>query len=378
MRGRATCGMIVAGVLLTTTACADNASTATDLNNQAIAEAKTGHLDQSIALLRQAFTLSPADPLVSKNLSFALTDWAAQLYREGRADETIPILEEAIQRYSQNGRALVALGNLYYLSRNEFSRAVETWKRAYGLIPSAQWQGVAARIAQAERDQGIERRFATYTTPHFKIRVPGQDQQAVAEQLGTNLELAYARLSAELGSSPTDLTVIAYSTGDFQRLSGKPDWVIGFYDGRVRIRIEDVGTDRESRIVFHELAHAFLHTVYGRGVPIWVHEGYAQTQEPPHLRTATEQEAEEGVRARTAWVPLKWLDAHFEQPADARDIERAYVQSRVIVEFLLRRYGLAPFQQFLSAVSTGRPVDQAFEQAFPKSRWARFDQGLPE
>ena len=378
MRGRVACGIAAAGLLLTVAARADNASTAADLNNQAIAEGKAHRVDQGVALLRQALTLSPHDPVISRNLSMALADWAWQRYREGGATDAIPALEEAIQHDPKNGHALVALGNLYYLSRNEFAQAIEMWKRAYGLIPTSQWQAVSERIAQAERDQGIERRFATYTTPHFHIRVPSSDQQAVAERLGTELEAAYTRLSSEWGSSPTDLTVIVYAIGDFQRLAAKPDWAIGFYDGRVRIRLDDVGTDRESRILLHELAHAFLHKICGGGIPIWVHEGYAQAVEPSHPRTDREREVEQGVRARTAWVPLKWLDAHFEQPTDARDVDRAYAEARVIVEFLLHQYGFPQLRRFVSAVASGRPVAAAFEESFPDSHWARFDQGLPE
>lgn len=353
------------------------AHAATELNNQGVVSAQAGRFEEGVALVRKAHQLNPADELIRQNLSKMLTDWALRLEREGHVDEAIGALREAVALDQDNGRALVQLGDLTYLKQNDLEAAIRYWQRAHGKVPPEVWPAIAQRISRTQRDQLIERGFVAIQTPHFRILV--QDQRhPTLEALGVLLEEEYAKLNAEQWSGPDQVTVIIYTGRDLQRVYNQRDWAMGFYDGRIRLSLDDVGSAQQRSLVAHELAHAFLHHHYGTRLPVWVQEGYAQTWEGEHPRSPEELGMEERLKARTAWVPLAWLDRHFTQPSSLEDVQRAYVQARLVVGELLTRYRRDRFTQFLSLLAQGLEVDAAYDQAFAPSRWTRANQGIFE
>lgn len=351
---------------------------ALELNNRGVREAQAGRFEEAAALLRQALALDPHDATTRRNLSHVLTDWARELERAGKYDEAMAVLRTAVEHDPTNGIALIRLGDLTYLQGDAMPQAMAYWKRAYGHVPAAQWHGVASRIAQAERDQRIEREFVLEQTPHFDLRLQRESAPPRLASLSEGLERAYGRLRSSLGDGPVRITVILYTEGDFERVSGTRDWAVGFYDGRIRLRWNEIGTPQEPQLIAHEVTHAFLHHAYGHRLPLWVHEGYAQFQEGSAPRTAEQARLEERVRARTQWVPLKWLDARFTQPSGRDDIQAAYVQARLVVEELMTRYGMDRFTIFLTQIAAGRRVDAAYDQAFAPARWVRADLGIFE
>ena len=353
---------------------ASDAASPTDLNNRGVTEAAAGHFEEGTALLRRAIQRDPAYTLAKNNLSAMLADWARLLARQGRIDQAAASLQEAVERDPQNGAAFVQLGDLLYLQRSDLAGAVKAWRQANGHVPAAVWQAVANRISQAQRDQLIERGFIARASAHFDIRFQ-QSLPVDAAPLEQRLEASYARLAGELGRGLSRVAVLVYTEQDLRRAYNQRDWALGFYDGRIRIRADDLEQDYLADILAHELAHAFLHQAFGGAIPTWVHEGFAQFEERPRPADPETARLEAHLRERTAWIPLKWLDRHFEQPADLGDIARSYAESRLAVRELITRRGLSQFVKFLSALSSGAAVETAYDQAFAPSRWASADQG---
>ncbi|MCM8812287.1 MAG: hypothetical protein NC910_04485 [Candidatus Omnitrophica bacterium] len=353
-------------------------STASELNNRAIAEARDGRLEQAVSFLREAFSIAPDDEQIRRNLSFALSDLAMHKAGGEKVSESFDLLQEAVGLYDRNGLAWVRLGDLYYLQRNDFANAIRAWEKAHGLVPEPQWEVVSKRISQAQRDQAVERRFLIESTDHFQVRFPEDAQRLKAQHVGAVLEREYRYLAQELGQIGGQVTVILYRVGQFEKVNAQFDYAIGFYDGRIRIRLEDVQTPWEAAILSHELAHAFLHKLYGSRLPVWIHEGYAQWKEPARPLSEREQEIADKIHRKVLWVPLKWLDAHFEQPSDAADMERAYAQARIVVSYLIEKHGIERFKEFLKRLSIGEAVPDAFEAGFPAEKWSRVEQGILE
>ena len=347
---------------------------ATELSNRGVTEAQAGRFEAGAQWLRQAVALDPHDATARKNLAGVLTDWALQLEREGQVERAIGVLKEAVQFDPSNGRALVSLGDVLYLTQSDIPGALQAWRQANGKVPAGVWPSVANRISQAQRDQLVERTFTSRRTAHFDIRLDPSTAMDLAG-LEQRLEAAYARLARELGQGPSRLTVLVYSERDLRRLYYQRDWTIGFYDGRIRLCLDDLDQEDLVDLMAHELAHAFLRSAYGT-IPIWIHEGYAQAQESARARGPEALRIEQGVNARTLWIPLKWLDRHFAQPSGSDDIMRAYVEARLVVRELIARYGMERFRAFLAQLSTGASVEAAYDQAFAPSRWARADQGV--
>lgn len=350
------------------------AASATELNDRGVIEARAGRFPEGIELLRQALALDPEDATVRANLSGVLTDWAGRLDQQGRTDHALAALQEAVSLQAGNGMAWAALGDLRYARRSDLAGAIEAWERAHGQVPEALRRPLADRITQARRDQLIERGFAVRKTARADIRFE-RAHDADVEPLARALDEGHARLSQALGGGPSRVSVIIYTQADLRRVYNQRDWAMGLYDGRIRLVVDDLTREALPDLVLHELAHAFLHDRYPRGLPIWVHEGYAQLQERERALAPEAARIEQGLRERTGWVPLTWLDRHFEQPSGAEDIARAYLEARFVVRKLVARFGTERWAQFLSQLSAGTPVEAAYDQAFAPSRWVRASQG---
>ena len=353
------------------------AGDATDLNNRGVTEAKAGRFEEGVSLLRQAIAQDPGDETIRKNLSGMLSDWAPRLDQRGRGDDAVEALREAIRHDPDNGWAYVTLGDLLYLRHSRLDEAIDMWRRAHGKVPPAAWPGVSDRIAQAGRDQTIERGFTARESAHFELRFQAHASLDAA-RLEQALEDAYERLAGEFGRGPPRLTVLVYSERDLRRVYNQRDWAVGFYDGRVRLRADDVASALLPDLLSHELAHAFLHHLYGAGVPVWVHEGYAQLQERPRTLDADGERLMAGLKDRSQWIPLGWLDRRFSQPTSQEDVLRAYLEAKMAVEAMVARHGTPKFHAFLGALTAGRSPDEAYEEACAPARWALAERGLFE
>lgn len=345
---------------------------ATELNNVGVRAAQQRLWEAAVDALRKAVALNPADQVARKNLSDILTDWAVQLGRAGQVDAATRLLKEAVEREPSNGHASAILGDLAYFNRGDFSQAIAHWKQAASLLPAAERRALADRIAQAQRDALIERGYASTRTEHFDIRVQAEAGVAAGD-FGPVLESVYTQLTDALGLGPSRVSVIVYTEADLRRAYNQRDWAIGFYDGRLRVRADELNTPGGPALIAHELAHAFLHHRYGATLPVWLHEGLAQIQEGDRLRSDEELKQEERLANGTDWVPLKWLDTRFTRPANTADVGRAYVQARLAVRRLLDAYGAEAMYKFLDRLSLGDAVPEAFETAFEPARWASTD-----
>ena len=349
-----------------------------ELNNRGVKAAQAGRFEEGVALLQKALLLDSADSLIQKNLSQILTDWGSWFYQHGERVQAQKRLEEALRHDPENTSALLLLGNLLYLNQGDLSRVTDLWKRALEGMAAPRRAALLERIFQAQRDLAVERGFAGLETEHFRIRFEQPEVHPGAASLGALLEREYDRLARALEVEPSPIGVIVYGPGTFHRVIGRKDWALGLYDGRIRLRVEDAGTERSGPILAHELAHAFLAQTYGPRIPIWVHEGFAQHSEGEPLLTDPQRARMEGIRSRTSWVPLNWLDRRFEQPSSREDLERAYLQARWMVNSLIQRHGMERFRRFLERLSAGERVEPAFNRSFAPLSWSRVERGILE
>ena len=348
---------------------------AVELNNLAVRAAQEGRFDAAADQLRESLALNPNDATARRNFSSILTDWAAAVGRDGQVDKAVRLLLEAVDYQPENGQAYALLGNFAYFQRGDFTEAIGYWKRAAGYLTGPERRVLADRIAQAQRDQSIERTHASAQTEHFDVRLQAQSGLPL-KVLAPVLELAYERVRSELGEGPARVSVIVYTEQDLRRTYNNRDWAIGFYDGRLRLRADEIGTDWGQALVAHELTHAFLHQRYGDRVPVWLHEGLAQMEEGERPMAEEERLALERLQGGADWVPLKWLDRRFTHPASRDDVIRAYVQARITAQALIRKHGWPAMQAFLQRLSAGDAVEAAYEAAFSPARWAQTDRPL--
>jgi tetratricopeptide (TPR) repeat protein len=362
----------VAGASAAEPAAAD----ADRLNTRGVQAAQAGQFEAGVEYLREALARQPDDARIQTNLAGVLTDWAAALEREGRVDRALAALEEAERLDPASGLAAARLGDLLYFRRSAFDQALAAWRRALPRVPEGLRRALADRISQAERDRLVERDVQAQTSPHFDLRI-ARAAQADWPQVRALLEAEYARLSQDFGGQPGPprITVIVYSAQDLQRLYYQRDWAVGFYDGRLRLRDAETAAPEAPAIIAHELTHVFLQHVYGDGLPLWVHEGYAQAREGTVPGNEETRRLLERLQSRADWIPLEWLDRRFSQPASDEDVHRAYAEARVAVETLLARGGPAAWHAFLRRLAQREPVASAFDAAFAPLTWAKANHG---
>lgn len=360
-----------------TASAAESSLDAIQLNNLGVTAARDKRYAEAASYLRHALELSPDDAQMQRSLSAVLTDWAIAEMQAGDADEAIELLEEAVQRDSQNGVAWLGLGDAQYMAKHDFAAALRAWRQARGRVSGLHERALTDRLTRVERDHALERGLPTHETAHFYLRLQGAPDPALAAQVGTLLETLYARLARDFEVTPPRLSVIIYSDETFERVSPR-DWALGLFDGRLRIRREEVTTPSASPLLAHELTHAFIHHAYRGRIPLWLNEGIAQAEEWEQLPSESEMRAWRQVVSGRQWVPLEWLDKHFRQPADTADLERAYVQARIVAIALARRHGWPRVHAFLRQLAGGVEFAQAFDDMLAPQRWARVNQGILE
>ena len=332
-------------------------------------------LERRVSSLRKVLKQSPQSVAAKQNLSIALSDWAQGLIQKKQAASAVEKLKEAVNIAPQNGPAWFSLGDIVYLQNSNFNEAVLYWKKALPLAPIAIQKQIQERISRAELDKHLEQGYASISSMHFLIRFPADFSKAEAVRVGKYMEAEYGKLSTELKVSPEKLTLIIYQKQSFDRVTGSHDETLGLYDGRIRIGVREVGGEYESVILSHELAHAFLQNAFGSNLPIWIQEGYAQSKEPERPLTPEQTKIKNDLLSGVGWIPVKWLDRKFSQPSNLDDVSRSYLQSRIIVAFLLRKSGSGDFQLFLSEISKGKDVESAFKASFKGLSWNTVEYG---
>jgi hypothetical protein len=138
--------------------------------------------------------------------------------------------------------------------------------------------------------------------------------------------------------------------------------VVGLFDGKIRLLDDRLlgDTTQLRRSIFHEYTHAILYLRGGDAVPSWMHEGLAQIETSDATITARDiRYLATRVRTRQA-ATLADLARPFERNETGDRMSLVYLQSKVLINFLLQRHGWEKIRQLVS--ETGRLGD--FHAAF--------------
>jgi len=330
--------------------------------------------EQKIADLRAKYGEKTKSQPANRLLSAIFLDWGIALYQRKNNQLAAEKLNQAVELDAENGPAWFILGDLAYLAQNDFKKAEYYWKKALPFAPPDKRREITERISRAAQDRSLEREHTSVETEHFSVRYSKDAGRDDAERIALYLEERHAYLRDELGIVPSKLTVIIYPAASFDSLTKGHDEILGLYDGRIRVPEPYLNTGYEKIILSHELAHAFLQHGYSDSLPIWVQEGYAQAKESGIRSTPEEAVLLEKIKDKSLWIPLEYLDRRFLKPSSGQDTTLAYLQSRYVVQYLVAQ-NKENFSAFLKALSTGSPVEKAFEESFINLKWNDLNHG---
>jgi tetratricopeptide (TPR) repeat protein len=302
-----------------------------------------------------------------------LLEWYTVLLLDGgQYNEAVAQAEHAVKLAPRSAEALQVLGLAEYDS-GRFAKAIESWKRAQELQPS---EAVAAYLAKAEREAGVEEKFSERESKHFVLRYEGhQAGFGFASELLYTLDRQYGELERELGFAPeSTITVILYTEQQFFDVTQGPSWADGLNDGKVRVPVHDLSgvTPRLEAVLRHEMAHSFVHSMTHGRCPVWLNEGIAQMEEPRSSSSFAAPLANLFQSGRA--VPLRYLEGSFTRlsPQQAR---LAYAESLAATEYLRSAYGLYALRRVLELLNDGEAPEAALSSA-TRANYKEFESGL--
>ena len=222
-------------------------------NQRALEALESGAHDEAVALLEECLVAAPAHPVLSSNLAEAL-------WRRAHARD---------------------LGQIEGLELG-----VADLVRAATLAPAR--VEIPARQAEWEKRLAAQRGMWTDMSVHFALSYDGErgDLLASYSDILAVLEDAYGEYSLSFAISPVEeedrrIAVVLYRKDQFRAATGIGHWAGGLYDGVVRVPVEDLSRERVqlSRVLRHELAHAFVARRAKGRAPGWLNEGLAMRLE---------------------------------------------------------------------------------------------------
>lgn len=233
-------------------------------------------------------------------------------------------------------------------------------------------------LALVESSAAYAASFATYETPHFKIRYLNKDE-IVAKLAEPVLEAAYANIGGDLELLPAErgekIAVEIYP--DARGLAGAT--------GLSLREIETTGTIAVCKFhrlmvtsplatatgygwadtIAHELTHLVISKKSHNTIPIWLHEGIAKFYESRWKGPAGENIGpySENLLAdatRTGnFVTFKQMHPSMAKLPSQKDAALAFAEVFTVIEFLREKYGPKSVAQVLARAGEGIPLGAA-------------------
>jgi len=327
------------------------------LNSLASLQAVQGDLSAAKVSLEEALAVDKNDPTILANL--ALIN-----YRAGNYRATEDLLLARLQTDKMDQGIHFLLGQAYY-AQEKVAQAINQWNEALNLGPNSE---ISARIEKARRELGVHTELGVLQSAHFILRYDRKvSDYRLGQQILTALEGLYRQLSIDLTSQPpATIAVILYPDQAYFDITQAPSWSGALFDGKIRVPTKGLSsvTPELSAVLVHELTHAFIRSLPGRGCPSWFNEGVAQLQEgksaASHVRWLAAQNKE------SLLIPLAALQGSFVGlPVGTASL--AYIEGLAAVEFLVASAGKTSIRRVLDLMGQNYNFESAFQNVLHKN-----------
>ena len=352
----------------------------------------------SLVLFVASLVLAQGDP---KTATLEQAGWDA--IRAGQPEAAAQAFREAVSREPRNPRLHLGAGTAAFLQRRD-ADAQQSLERALQLdaklVPARSLLGLVVYrrgdLAMAiqvyeqlvmetpddeqarttldrwRREWDLHASMRQTVDTHFTVSFEGPAEADLAAKAVELLERAYWRIGDILAAyPPTWIPVVLYTEEQFRDITRSPSWAAGAYDGTIRIPVRGALENPKEleRILTHEFAHALVHSLGSRGVPIWLHEGVAAALESEDLSWANDR-----VRAAGAVISLDSLQTSFAR-LSGDDARLAYATSAIVVHRLIEDVGGPAIASLLRDLGKGTEFNVAFERHTHRS-WRDLQSGV--
>jgi tetratricopeptide (TPR) repeat protein len=259
-------------------------------------------------------------------------------------------LEKAISVGEDNFMVRKFLSFAYYMI-NDLEMSVINAESALAIKEEPDFRKFYRKVMRAKQSQ---ENFVNEEALHFKVIYNGYVHSDISRSILDILEEAYDDIGGRIMYFPdASITVILYSEKDFSEVTMLPAWVMGSYDGKIKLPIKDIQKQNEEylrTVLSHEYVHALIHSITPE-IPVWINEGLAEYLAPRGLERVNQV------------IPLKHLEKNF--PLDDKNMASiAYRESFSAVSHLVEQYGIHMVRDLLLSLGQGKPLNEAFEYAF--------------
>jgi len=346
-------------------------------NKEGMEYMNAGKYQKAIESFKTAQNYMPSNETIVKNLMVAYNNYGFQLKQGGELYLAIEQFENALFYDERSPYTHYNLGQAYYLTQ-DITKAKQNLEAALRLKPDL--EGARRLLSKIKREEQVETKFQTINTMHFII---GFSEFAPIDEVSyvkTYLEEAYGKIGIFLDYYPTQKTVvILYPEGAYdQVVKGKPQWSHGVFDGKIRLPASKYkySTEDVVRIIYHEYAHVVLSGLTRGNCPNWFNEGIASKAEDyAHYR---DREIIQKYIERFGLVPIPDIPGNLGSIRDRQKATLMYIESYLVIEYILKRAGNSGLQLILKALRNGYSLRNAIESLFKESlenfnrKWYRF------
>jgi len=216
-------------------------------------------------------------------------------------------------------------------------------------------------------------RFTTLRSDHVRLRMETSEADVYGHRALELLEEAWQAQSERYGYAPTDPVIVEIypRADDFAvRTFGIPD-VAGFLGvcfGKV-VTANSPATRRDNpsnweSVLWHEFCHVITLQMTANRIPRWLSEGISVHEERRrddrwgHRMTP-------GFRDRILEgrvTPVSQLSSAFLTAEDGEDLNFAYYESSMVVEFIIERFGLQSLTAILRDLNEGLTINDALSR----------------
>lgn len=303
---------------------------------------------------------------IMRNYSALLTLWGAELMKRNQIPEATLSFEQALKLDGKNSVASIYLGDLFYES-NEYPKSQAFYESALK-TDKDNTDYLNNRLQMIEDESKVEGLLKTSRDPqgHFFVQAIEYSNGVSVPEIYEILTSAYNEIGKDLGIYPARaVNVKIYNGVDFYKISKLPEWAIGIFDGKMRLKLEDVQSapSQVKDLLFHEYTHAVLAMNIKQRVPAWFHEGLAQLMEPQFKENPREQAQMRDALARNK-MNFESLKDSFKDITSKDDAETAYLLSKYFLNSLNRKYGRDKMVEWIKQMAAEVKFDEAFEKVY--------------
>jgi len=207
--------------------------------------------------------------------------------------------------------------------------------------------------------EGIVYRFSKHEATALKEVIPewiSHAREHYRERYGTTLR---PPVHIELFEDPKTFSIRSVGTTQF--------WAHGVCFGHVlTMRSPNAGDFNAREVLLHELSHAYHLQITDGRVPRWFTEGLAELDTmriDPSLAREIELPMAERFLAKEM-IPVCSLNRAFEQASTRQELLHAYMQSRLVLEWLDHERGSEGVQAMLKQFGSGAKIEAALKETY--------------